>query len=185
MSLHPYQVGKPYIAGRRNWQEAVEYNYRQGAHELRMFLGNLKPWEIETIRSGPCEFALAVEKDVLFLLYRFGEGRREAIPWSDAPFSWHLVPEDQRTLPEPTGLVEPHDTLQVVLVDRLTGLIRALRMVSFSPAFTVALRSAIRDQASRSWPGGAEYDRQLGTVYGQHSSEQLLARAIARTKGGA
>jgi hypothetical protein len=178
--LYRYQVGQPYIPGRRNWPEAVEYNYRQGAHELRAFLPNLRPWEVEAIREGPCEFALAVERDVLFLLYHFGK----ALPWSDAPYSWHLVPEDQRTLPEPAGLVEPHDTMQIVLVDALTGIVKALRMVSFSPAFTVALRSAIRDQAARPWPGGDEYNRQLDAIYGHYSSEQLLARAVSRTEGG-
>jgi hypothetical protein len=185
MIFHAYQVGKPYTPGRRNWPENVEYNYRQHTHELRMFLGNLKPWEIEAIKTGPCEFALVVDGDVLFLLYHFGEGRREAVPWSDAPYSWYLVPEDQRGLPEPAGMPEPHDTMQIVLVDSLTGIIKALRMVSFSPAFTVAIRSALRDQAERPWPGGAEYDRQLAAVYQRYTSEQLLARAVARTTGGA
>ena len=183
--IHQYRVGRPYIEGRRNWPEVAEYNFRQGAHELRMFLRNLKPWEVEAIRSGPCEFALTVEGDVLFLLYRFGEPPREAVPWSDAPYSWHLVPADQRTLPEPAGMPEPHDTMQIILVDALTGIVRALRMVSFSPAFTVALRSAIRDQASRPWPGDAAYDRQLRAIYDRYDSRALVARAVARTRGGA
>ncbi len=183
--LHRYEVGKPYIPGRRNWPENVEYNYRQSTHELRAFMANLNLWEVEEIRRGPCEFALAVEGDVLFFLYRFGEGRREAVPWSDAPYSWHLVPADQRSLPEPHGLPEGRDTLQVILVDALTGIIRALRMVSFSPAFSTALRLAIRDQALRPWPGGAEYDRQLTAIYDRYDSQALLARAVAKTKGGA
>jgi hypothetical protein len=176
-----YSVGKPYIDDRRNWPENVEYNYRQGAHELRMFLANPKPWEVEAIRTGPCEFALAVEGDLLFLLYHFGK----AVPWSDAPYSWHLVPAEQRTLPEPTEAVEPHDTLQIILVDALTGIVRGLRMVSFSQAFSIVLRTAIREQAAQPWPGGAEYDRQLAEVYRRYDTDALLARARSRTEGGA
>jgi hypothetical protein len=32
------------------------------------------------------------------LCYHF-DGKRADIPWSDAPYSWHLVPAAERTLP--------------------------------------------------------------------------------------
>lgn len=176
-----YSVGKPYIPGRRNWPENCEYNYRSGTHELRMFLRGLTGPEVMAIRRGECEFGLFVQEDIILLLYRFDA----AVAWSDAPYSWHRVPEGQRDFPEPHGSPEGRDTLQVILVDALTGIVRALRIVSFSPAFTMVLRSAIRDQAARPWPGAAEYDRQLKQIYNRYTSEQIVARAIARTMGGA
>jgi hypothetical protein len=67
---------------------------------------------VQAVRKGECEFAVTVDGPVIFFLYRFGH----AITWSDAPYSWHLVPEPQRSLPE----VESEESgalLHVVLVD--------------------------------------------------------------------
>ncbi len=177
--LHRYQVGQPYIPGRRNWPEVAEYNFRAGAHELRLFLRGLTAREILDIDRGPAEFGLAVEGDILFLLWRFGH-----MPWSDAPYTIHMVPAAQRTAPMPLETEQSRDTLHVVLVEATNGLIMALRWVSFSPAFSRALRAAIAAQLARPWPGQAEHDRQLAAIYRRHNSEQLLGRAVARCRGG-
>jgi hypothetical protein len=92
------QVGKPFIAGRTRWPVGVEYNYWAAGRELRMFSEAPRPEVVEAVRKGECEFALAVDGPVIFFLYRFGS----AIRWSDAPYSWHLVPEPQRSLPGKT-----------------------------------------------------------------------------------
>jgi protein-S-isoprenylcysteine O-methyltransferase Ste14 len=47
-------------------------------------------------------------------------------------YSWHLVPEADRTLPDPEG-PETRALLQVVLVDAETGLVRVLRTVAVDP----------------------------------------------------
>lgn len=175
------EVGEPYIAGRTSWPEAVEYNYRAGAHELRMFFDSPRAPTINSVRAGAADFALVVEPPVIFLLYRFAP----AIAWSDAPYSCHLVPEDQRTLPDAEG-PQTRALLHVVLVDAGTGLIRALRLVTFSPAYTRALHDAIREQASSPWLSGPTYDAALADIYRRYpTSAELLKHAIAQTFGGA
>ena len=178
--MHLYRVGEPYIVGRSAWPEAVEYNYRSGEHELRMFLRAPTPREIEAVRTGDCAFALAAEGPVIFLLYRFGD----SISWSDAPSCWHLVPETERALPESEG-PETRALLHVILVDADSGIIRALRVVSFSPTFTRALHVAIRQQATSPWPGRAAYDAALAEIYRQYpTTAHLLARTLAVSRGG-
>lgn len=169
---HRYRVGEPYIAGRVGWPERVEYNFRGGGHELRMFLPGLRAREVRAVRQEPAEFGLLVEGDVLLFLYRFGA----AIPWGDAPYSWHLVgrhdPSEQILPPEP-GSAEQRALLTIILVDADSGIIRALRALTLSPAFTRALHAAIREQAARPWPGDAAYDRQLGAVQARGTPAQL------------
>lgn len=180
--LHRYEVGKLYSPNRTRWPEAVDFNYRQGVFELRLFFGSPSSREIRDVERGPCEFALFTEGDLVVLLYRFGQ----TVAWSDAPYSWHLVPQEQRTLPEAALGGERRDTMQIILIDAATGIIRALRIVSFSPAFSAALRLAIREQASRPWPGDAEYNRQVQALYQRYpTSEMLLRVAKIRTVGGA
>jgi hypothetical protein len=159
----------------------VQYNFRDGAHELLLWLGSPSPAEVADIRQGEAEFALVVEPPVIVLLYRFGR----SIRWSDAPYSWHRVPAGQRTLPEPLPEGEEgRALLQIVLVDAATGIVRALRAVTLAPAFTAALHLAIREQARQPWDSNA-YDRALQRLYARYpTSEAMLAQAAARTTGG-
>jgi len=76
--------------------------------------------------------------------------------------------------------------LQVVLVDAHTELVRALRVVTFSPTFTRALHGAIREQAASPWPGRDAHDAARRDQYWHYAtSGDLLKRAVAHKVGGA
>jgi hypothetical protein len=180
------QVGKPLVAGRTAWAELADFNYYDAGAELRLFFLAPTAAEVEAVRAGSCDFALAPSGDVLFLLYRFGRAGA-GVPWSETPFSWHLVPEGRRQLPPAPGEVGP-DTralLQVILTDAATGLVCALRAVSLAPDFTRALFAAVAAQAAAPWCGPAAYDRQLAAACRRWpSSEALLDEAEARYGDG-
>lgn len=181
--MHEYRVGAPYHPDRAAWPEIAQYNHRGGGHELVLFLADPTADETEAAARGTAEFALFAEADLLLLLYRFGRPGR-GIPWSDAPYSWHMA-GSERALPPPTGLAEPHALLTVMLVDAGTGIIRALRVVTLPPALTTALHLAIRDQAARPWPGGDAYDAALADLYRRYpTTESLLRVSRARARGG-
>jgi hypothetical protein len=176
---HLYQVGAPYIPGKTSWAEGAEYNWRGGEHELRFFFRRVTDRERTAIRKGPCTFALAVHGPVVFFLYRFGE----AIPWSDAPYSYHMVPEPERTVP-PQLSREQRALLHVILVNADSGLIEALRTVSLAPVFSRRLHEAITLQAALPFDQ-ALYDRALDAVYRKYpTSERLLQTALVHCEGG-
>ena len=180
------QVGKPLVPGRTAWPEKADFNYYDAGAELRLFFPTPPPAEVAAVRAGPCDFALAVAGDVLFLLYRFGRAGA-GVPWSDAPFSWHLVPEGRRQMPPTPWELRP-DTralLQVILTDAATGLVRVLRAVSLAPDFTRALFAAVAVQAATLWCGPAAYDRQVAAAYRRWPSSEALLAAVARCAGGA
>jgi len=169
------------VTGRKRWPETAQYNYRRGTHRLELFYSSPSATEVTAIRTGPCEFALYARQPLLVLCFRF----KGAGGWSDAPYSWHLLPEEERDLPSADLEEEKRAMLQVVLVDAATGIVRAIRMVSLSPEFTRALHAAIREQASAPWDSGA-YDRALDELYQTHpSTDALVAAAAARSSGGA
>jgi hypothetical protein len=47
--LELLMVGKPYHAARRTWPEGADYNFRLGAHELRLFVTSATPKEIAAV----------------------------------------------------------------------------------------------------------------------------------------
>lgn len=174
------EVGERYPAMTFPVPEIGEYNYYEGGHELRLFWNSPSEREILAVRQGEARFALNVHGDVIFLLYRFGD-----LPWSDAPFSYHLVPDDRKgDIPE-TGSPESRALLLTILVDASTGTIHALRGLSLSPDFTRRLGAAIRRQATAPWPGPAAYNAQVREAYARFPDSANMAKAAtARSRGG-
>lgn len=187
--MHRFQVGQSYNPMRSVWPECAQYNYRQGAHELVLFFAAPTAAEVAAVRTGPLDVALHVDGPVIDLLYRFrppdtpstwsGVGGPSAIPWSDAPFTIHLVPANERTLPSATGTSEPHALVQIVLVDAASGIVHALRVASWSPAFTTAIHLAIAAQYAAPFDAQA-YDRTLAALQARMSARDLAYRANAR-----
>ena len=178
--MHLYQIGQLYSPARTDWPEVVDYNYREGTHEIRIFLPNPSPGEIAGIQSGKCEFALYLSGSVIFLLYTIAG----AVRWSDAPFSWWLVPDHERQMPNPEPTDVERALVQIVLVDASTGVIKAMRAITWSPEFTAAIHKAIREQASRPFDR-AEHDRIIAATYRKFpDSADMLNVATFRTIGG-
>jgi hypothetical protein len=178
--MHKLEVGKLYNPNRRRWLEGVQYSYRGDQHELVLFFEGPTAREVEAVRRGTSEFALTVAPPLVVLCYRFGDG----IPWSDAPFTYHLVPESERSLPpEVEEGAATRACLLVFLVDAGTGILRVIRQVSFSNAFTARLHRAIREQALSTWDKSG-YDRALAGLYRRHSAQDLASMAQVRCSGG-
>ena len=177
--MHEYQVGELYNPNVKSWLETPQYNYRSGSHELVLFFKRPSTTEITAVKDGKAEFALAVRGDIIFFLYRFGT----SIDWSDAPYSWHLVPEAERAImPGQVAVTgETRALLTVILVDADSGIIRAMRVVSLSPSFTSRLNQAIVEQSQKPF-NSVSYDRQLTELYKSYpNSSNLLKIAIARS----
>jgi len=175
------EVGRPYVAGITQWPQTGEYNYIGGEHQLRLFWDSPTAQEVREVRRGVAQFAFVHQNQVIFFLYRFG-----MMPWADAPFSIHLVPASYRQLPPPSIGPDARALLRIILVDASTGIVKAARLMTFSPDFSGALEAAIRKQAEAPWPGDADYDIQIQAVYRRYPTPRsMLDAAVARTVGGA
>lgn len=173
-------IGKPLFEGRDELPEAIEYNYQAGDHTLLLSMKNLHPKEIEAVRETPAEFGLYHENGMIFLLYRFGE----VLPWSDSAFSWWNVAEEDRRIPPPQENPAERILLKIIMVEATTGVVKAIRVTTFSPEFTEKLHCAIREQAN-----GAEFSRKEFiarglAIYENKTPADFAANAIVKTKGG-
>lgn len=171
------EVGKLFAEGITEYTEMPEYNYRSGSHRLIIAMAGLSAREIEAVKSGDVKFAFTVIRDVLVLQYRFGS----VLPWSDATYTWHKVPANEQVLPpEITG--QQRATIEIFLIEATTGIVKAIRLVSFSPTFTKLLHKVIRGQAARPFP--SDYDYQVQAVFRNYTSAELRKRALASCNGG-
>ena len=167
-------MGLPYAPGWRSPGDGVEYRYRDG-HELRVILRHLTEREVARIGGeGVVHLALVVEPLVFTLVAGF-EG---VISWSGAPYCWHYLRDEERALPAPLADGETAD-LTIVLVEGNDGIVRAVRAVTLSPDFSLALHTAIGDQAECTFDE-EEYERQADTLHRQWRAGELVERACAR-----
>jgi hypothetical protein len=189
MEGYRYAVGDPYNPLRQRWPEGAQYHYRGGSHELLLFFRSPTPRAVRAVESGPCEFGLVAEGPLIAVLYQFrvavSPGAAPAIPWSEAPFTIHRVPVDERMLPALPDDPEQRAVLTAILIDADTGIIRAIRAVTFSPAFTAELEEAIREQARLPYDSATYEQLQAGLERRFPTTEALLALARVRCAGSA
>lgn len=173
-------IGKPLFENRTELPEAIEYNYQSGDHTLLLSMKNLHPREIEAVRAAEAEFGLYCENGIVFLLYRFGE----TLPWSDSAFSWWNVAEEDRQIPTPQSNPAERILLKIILVEAATGIVKAIRVTTFSPAFTEKLHEAIRQQAAGERFSRDEFVNRSLQIYQKFTPADFAANAIVKTKGG-
>lgn len=164
--------------------DGARYAYRQDGHMLVLFLTRPKAAEIRAVQSGPVRFALTPLRDkpsLLFLLFTF----QGAIPWADAPYHVGLEPADRRpTLDTLSDEKDRRLTPSILLVDRATTIVHALRVVSFSPRFSRALNELVRHQLDEPFDQHA-HDQALARAYQQYPKPQdMLSKRVAHCEGG-
>ncbi len=173
-------IGKPLFENRTELPEAIEYNYQSGDHTLLLSMKNLHRREIQAVREAEAEFGLYCENGIVFLLYRFGD----TLPWSDSAFSWWNVAEEDRRIPAPPENSAERILLKIILIEAATGIVKAIRVTTLSPAFTEKLHEAIRAQAAGEEFSRAEFVARSLAIYKNKTPFELAAGAIVKTKGG-
>jgi hypothetical protein len=176
-----YRVGEPFHPGHPEWPPGAEFAFGPAGCELTLFRRGITPAIEAAVRSGSAEFALIVQPSVIVLAYRFGD----AIPWEDAPYSWHLQPEFRRLVPEAVVAPEARTLLWITLVGAEDGIILAQRGMTLAPAFTRELYDAVRLQAMRPFDPN-DCTSAISSIYLTHrETTDRLAIAVARTMGNA
>lgn len=182
--MHALIVGKPYHPARSVWDERADFNYRAGGHELVLFVGQARRSEVEAVKAGPVEFGLLVDQPLLFLVVRFLDSAGKSVMSFDCSYSWHRVPPEDRTMPPSWEETKPalRALCPIILVEATTGIVLALRTVTFSPVFTRALHRVIADQAALPYDA-AEHDQAVDAML-RFTTDQLWAKSTTRCRGG-
>lgn len=182
--MHRLEVGKPYPGKPVPCPEGGWFGWSRGGLELFLSFRQLRAQETLGIRQGECEFALVTlpeTPEAVWLLYRF-----PGVPWSDAPYTPHLLPAGERPDLELFRNSLERLFLQVVLVESARATVQAIRLVSLSPEFSRELLAAYLAAEAAPWDGLGDYQQKIARVYAHYQdSSDLLAMARCRCAGGA
>lgn len=132
--------------------------------------------EIESVKTGPVHLGLLVEEYALVWLVQIGR-----LPWQYAFYHYQMAtPEDRPDLVMLPSDEDPY-TLNVVLVDQSSGIVRARREISMPLNFSRALLEAVSLQAVDSSFNPDLYETTVdGVVRGYVSVEEMLEECGAR-----
>jgi len=129
---------------------------------------------IAAFLHGSSSFGLFSEQNILFFLFKI-DG---FLDWSDLAFTIHLA-QDEKI--EGNGGYLPFN---LVLVESSTSVIKALRMVTVSPAFRSMLAQIIQQQAKERF-NTIDYYKKIGALYETYpSASTMLKKAIVIERGG-
>jgi hypothetical protein len=169
-------IGEPFDLDVQTFPEGCHFNYDSSGYWLHYLYQNPTKVEIDSIQKGEADFGLYVRGPILFLLHRFGQ-----MNWNDAAYSWWLVSEEFRKIPEEgEGF---HALLKVVLVDTNTGIVKALRALTFSAEFTDYLHATIRKQIKEPWSKD-RHEQAVRHIYSRYSTIDLVERGEVFCRGG-
>lgn len=164
-------IGQPFAPERSTWPaDRFEYRYFGGNHLLQLCIASPSPREVAFFESGDVRIGLYIERGVLFFIFRI----EAVMDWSDQAISIHLVSEKDRDIPDLAPGMRAG--LNMVLVDADTGLVSAMRFVTYSPHFSQVFYRELRRQAATPFDAG-EHRKAVVQVYRKYPKSSALARA--------
>jgi hypothetical protein len=169
--MHRLAVGEPYHPTTRQWPETPHLRLTTDGCELALFFRSPTPREVAAVQRGKAKFAWIDSEHTAVLAFRFDDG----VPWSDTPYTPHREHTDT-----PAGLPpgDGHLLVVVVLVDAATGIVRAIRAVTWPPRFAGAVRRSLdRLLAAPFSPQAA--DAALEALYARYPKTAELVRQRA------
>ena len=173
------RVGQPHPAYQPPLPGGEWWSGSRGGAVLMPVWTDPPPHVVDAVRTGLAEFALVDEPPAVWLLYRFGGG--QGLPWIQAPFSIHLLPEDRRAGPVFFTGDDQSLPLLVVLVEAKTAVVKALRDLPMSPEFSRTLVRLMEAQGLTPWTGREDYARGLEGVRRRWpSAKAMLSQAVCR-----
>ena len=161
--MKEFKVGKPYQEGLKRIPEGMIFNFDQSGSLLRIVFNCPLDTEIKEITQGKIKLGLLEEEGIIFFFIKFGE-----LPWMDAPYYVHFSkPYNLEELTDPkTGY-----TLQIVLVDGMTGIVQALKLIELPHEMSKRFKEMVEKQRKTQIE---DYDKVLNRIYSKYETEALV-----------
>ena len=121
-------------------EDAAVFEFSKDGPELRLFFSNIPDDVVRHVRDDDCHLGLLRAGDIAVVPWRIGE-----VMSGDAQFHVYLYPPESR----PTAEILTRDGrygVQLALVDRASGKVRAARKLALSPGFSRELTEVVAYQ---------------------------------------
>lgn len=173
------QVGELYAPEITSWPtERFECRYFDGNHLLQICDASITEKTLEAFHYGQIHVGLFQRNQVLHILFRI-EGFYD---WSDQAFTMMRVDPADRALPA----LAPgeHTGINFFLVDANTGVIRAMRLVTYSAHASQVLHRILKEQLAAQQPQQV-FEYAVAMNYAAYPTSKAMSRnALLIEKAG-
>ena len=170
-------IGQPFVDSVSSWPDGrFEFRLFGGHQLLQLCLGNLKERDIEAFQRGHVHLGLCQLQQTLFVLFRV----EDLMEWSDQAVHIQLV-DDAEDRELPPHIPGAHQVLTMVLVEAETGLIRGMRVVTWSKHASAVLHRILDEQLTAKFDS-KEHARRVTEIYRHYRNSKQLVRAALLTE---
>ena len=164
--MQQLEVGKPYQEGLKRIPEGRVFDVNEGGGFLRIVCDSPLDSEIKEITQGKKNLGLLEKDGIIFFLVKFG-----SLDWMDAPYNVaRSKPFDlQELTDENKGYA-----VQIVLIDGMTGLVMALKLIGLPHDMSKRLKELIEKQQETPIN---DYDAVLNRIYSSYDTDDLAKLA--------
>lgn len=163
------QVGQTWT-GDMHHEDGALFEFSKSGPELRLFFSGLPEEAVREAETADCHLGLLRAGDVAVVPWRIGDRMM-----GDAQFHAFLYPPESR----PSDPVLDHGgrmSVRIILIDRGTRQVRAMRSVRLSQWFSQELAEAVSYQLGNHI-GREDYDAQVSVYQNQYPDVREAMRA--------
>lgn len=173
------KVGELYAPGVDfGGMDRFELRYSNGQVMLQILVPSPSPTSVLAFQAGQVYLGLYERGLTIFFLFKL-DGLYD---WSDQAFSIQLLPRDQQQVPASApGL---RHLMSFVLIDSVSGVVRGVRVATWSPHFTEMFFRFVQRQLAQGLTA-EQHQANITLTYAQFANSKALARAaLIRERAG-
>jgi hypothetical protein len=164
--MRSLEIGKPYTEGVSRIPEGIVFNFNQDGGYLRIAFDSPFESEIDEIKHGNIKLGLLEEDGIIFFFAKFG-----SLSWMETPYNVEFS--------QPYSLEELTDenagyALQIVLIDGMTGIVQAFKLIWFPNEMSKRFKELVEKQLKNPVFG---YDSALNRIYSRYATDDLVTEA--------
>jgi hypothetical protein len=170
------RIGAPFVDGVESWPDnRFEFRVFGGHVMLQLCLAKLRKKDLKAFTEGKIYTGLYIRNEFLALLFKI----ESLMDWSDQVVNINLVKEEDSQAPQ--NIPGTHQVMSIILIEATTGIVKAIRVVTFSKHATTLLCRTLQFQLQA--PFDPELHAQaVAELYRRYPNSKALVKAATVTE---
>jgi hypothetical protein len=161
-----YETGMPFPDKRYLASEGAIIRFNEACFDVIISLNGISPEELKAFSSASLTYGIFVRRQVPFLFLDFGVFDR------DCTFNIFSLASEEAKL----WLGKQGNLVNLFLVDRISGLLQAIRTISLAQRLMIELRLQLTDQM-RLYSSASEVNSEIKKIESEFTTKAMLKRA--------
>ncbi len=160
-----YETGMPFPDKRYLVKEAATIRFNEASFDVILSLNGIRSEELKAFKTGRLVYGLFVRSHLPFLLLDFDEFDM------DCSFNIFLLESENAK----NWLAQKGNLVNLFLVDRISGLLQAMRTISMAERLVNELKLQLADQISH-YSSADEVNKETEKIESQFTTGAMLKR---------